>query len=229
MRVPLLDSHRAVYTPEGVALQLVPAGAMPRALAWLVDMGLRAILTLMLALTLGALGDFGGGLMLVGLFVLQWGYTIFFEGRYGATPGKRLFNLRVVADDGAPLGWSAAVVRNLLRTVDMLPFGYCLGLLSCLLDRHSRRLGDMVARSQVVHVRQPAQRSRTPDVPAQFPLQPLQPDEQAVVVAFAERAHGLPAARRRELASLAAPLTGSAGTASEQQLYALANGLLGRQ
>jgi uncharacterized RDD family membrane protein YckC len=224
-----LDNHRTVYTPEGVALQLVPASALPRALAWLVDFVLRVLISLLLGFALGGLGDLGVGLLLVCLFLLQWGYMIGLEGRFGTTPGKRLFGLRVVAQDGAPLGWNAAIVRNLLRTVDMLPFGYFLGLVSCLFDRHSRRLGDLVARSQVVHVRTPGARTSTPDVPARLPLQPLQPDEQAVLVAFAERARLLSPARRRELATLAAPLTGATGSASEQKLYALANGLLGRQ
>ena len=44
----------------------------------------------------------------------------------------RALGLRVVARDGAPLGWMPAIVRNLLRTVDMLPFGYALGLVTCL-------------------------------------------------------------------------------------------------
>ena len=48
-------------------------------------------------------------------------------------------------------------------------------------------------------------------------------------LAFAERAQGLPGARRNELADLASPLTGCSGEASTRQLYALANGLLGRQ
>lgn len=228
MSLPL-DNHRTVYTPEGVALQLVPAGALPRALAWLVDLVLRLLLSIVLGVALSKLGDLGAGLLLVCLFLLQWGYTIGLEGGFGTTPGKRLFGLRVIADDGAPLGWTAAIVRNLLRTVDMLPFGYCLGLLCCLFDRHCRRLGDLVARSQVVHVHAPGARVTTPEAPARLPLQTLLPDEQAVVVAFAERARRLPPARRRELATLAAPLTGATGSSSEQALYALANGLLGRQ
>ena len=48
------------------------------------------------------------------------------------TPGKRALGLRVVAGDGAPVGWLPAVVRNLMRTVDMLPFAYATGLV-CLL------------------------------------------------------------------------------------------------
>lgn len=45
----LLDNHRVVYTPEGVALPLIPASALPRALAWLVDLIIRLVLLALLA------------------------------------------------------------------------------------------------------------------------------------------------------------------------------------
>ena len=72
-------------------------------------------------------------------------------------------------------------------------------------------------------------RLRLPEVAGQpLPL-PLKTHEHALLLAFAERAQGLPGARRNELADLASPLTGCSGEASTRQLYALANGLLGRQ
>jgi hypothetical protein len=37
----LLDTVREVYTPEGVALRLPAAGPVPRAIAWLIDAGIR--------------------------------------------------------------------------------------------------------------------------------------------------------------------------------------------
>ena len=50
----------------------------------------------------------------------------------GRSPGKQWMGLRVVQDDGTPIGWSASLLRNLLRFVDLLPFGYFLGAISCL-------------------------------------------------------------------------------------------------
>src|SRR5690606_41981782 len=103
---------------------------------------------------LALLGGLGQGLYLVCLFVVVWAYRIVFEVAWnGRTPGKRVLGLRVVGGDGAPVGWLPAIVRHLLRTVDMLPFGYAAGLLTCLCDRHGRRLGDLVADTVVVHVR----------------------------------------------------------------------------
>src|SRR3546814_8030841 len=69
----------------------------------------------------------------------------------GQTPGKRAMELRVVSADGAPVGWLASIVRNLLRAVDALPVGYGFGLVASLADPHGRRLGDMVASTLVVH------------------------------------------------------------------------------
>src|SRR3546814_8666375 len=57
----------------------------------------------------------------------------------GQTPGKRAMELRVVSADGAPVGWLASIVRNLLRAVDALPVGYGFGLVASLADPHGRR------------------------------------------------------------------------------------------
>src|SRR3546814_2568230 len=73
-------------------------------------------------------------------------YPVVFEAMFnGQTPGKRAMELRVVSADGAPVGWLASIVRNLLRAVDALPVGYGFGLVASLADPHGRRLGDMVA------------------------------------------------------------------------------------
>ena len=142
---------------------------------------------------------------------------------------SRAMGLRVIARDGAPVGWSGSVTRNLLRTVDMLPFGYALGLLSSLFDPYGRRLGDLVAGTVVVH----APVLYLPPPPTidsvLAPPQPLRPEEQAALMAFAERAPRLSAARQQELAGIAEPLTGTHGQVAVLRLYAMANWLLGRR
>ena len=92
----------------------------------------------------------------IGAFLIYYAYFAMFEALWnGQTPGKRALGLRVVAGDGAPVGWLASFTRNLMRTVDMLPVGYGFGLASTLVDRWGRRLGDLVARTLVVHVARP--------------------------------------------------------------------------
>ena len=57
------------------------------------------------------------------LFALEWLYPVVFElTPSGATPGKRVFGLRVVMDNGLPVTPAASMTRNLLRAADFLPF-----------------------------------------------------------------------------------------------------------
>lgn len=225
----MLDTCREVITPEGVALQLPAAGPVPRALAWSLDLVIRMAVLMLMSPVLVPLGGFGRGLYLGLMFLMFWAYPIVLEAWHGRTPGKRALGLHVVARDGSPLGWMAAIVRNLLRTVDMLPFGYALGLLSCLCDRHGRRLGDLVAGTLVVHAAAEPMPLPARTNAALAPPLPLQPAEQIAVIAFAERAPALATARQQELADIAAPLVQAHGQAGVLRLYAIANWLLGRR
>lgn len=225
----LLDTHREVVTPEGVALHLPVAGPVPRALAWLLDLMLRMGLLLVASIILGIARSAGMGLYLALLFAVLWFYPVLFEVLSdGRTPGKRALGLRVVASDGSPVGWRASFARNLLRTVDMLPFGYAAGLVAMLADPGARRIGDMVAGTLVIHRLREDGMSDAPMVPALAPAIALQPSEQAAVVAFAERAPALGDARRDELADIASPLVHARGAQAAMRLYATANWLLGR-
>jgi len=225
----MLDSVYEVFTPEGVVLRLSVAGPFPRALAWLIDAGARLMVMMAVGAWLGMLGGFGSGLMLIVAFALAWLYPVVFETLWnGQTLGKRALGLRVVSANGAPVGWMAAFVRNLLRTVDMLPLGYAAGIVTSLFDPWGRRLGDLVAGTLVVHApRTPLARTAASSVPAQPPELALHPAEQLAVIAFAERARTLTAQRCQELAELARPITGQGGQAGVQALFGVANGLLG--
>ncbi|KRG68328.1 RDD family protein [Pseudoxanthomonas dokdonensis] len=226
----MLDTYLEVITPEGVALQLPAAGPVPRALAWAIDMVARLGVLMMLGMLLSLLGRMGQGIYLILLFLLFWAYPIVLEAAWnGQTLGKRALGLRVVASDGAPLGWLPAITRNLLRTVDMLPFGYMVGLLASLADPHARRLGDMAAGTLVIHVGKQYLPQPAPIESVMAPPLPLQPDEQAAVIAFGERAPFLAPARQVELADIAGRLSGATGPSGVVRLYAISNWLLGRR
>ena len=132
-----LDNTVEVETPEHVRFRFRAAGPTRRAWAYLVDLLVRvgALLALEIVLALGT-GyhlPMGGAVMsggtLLALFLLEWGYFVFFEAVWnGATPGKRALHLRVVKAGGYPLSFMDTVLRNLLRTADFLPVGYLLGL-----------------------------------------------------------------------------------------------------
>lgn len=226
----MLDTVREVHTPEGVALRLPAAGPVPRALAWAIDLGIRLCLLFACSILLGMLGRAGMGLYLLALFLVFWAYPIVCEGLFdGQTPGKRALELRVIAVDGAPVGWLAACVRNLMRTVDMLPFGYACGLVSGFIDPWGRRLGDLVAGTMVIHApRERALPIMTSDV-VHMPAVALRPAEQAAIVAFAERALRLTPERQAELADIAEPATGAHGDLGVRRLAGIANWLLGKR
>lgn len=227
----MLDTIRAVHTPEGVDLHLPTAGPLLRAVAWLIDGVIRFAVLSTLSVALMAFGEAGGGVMAVALFALWWVYPLAFEAIGGQTPGKRAMRLKVVAFDGAPLGWQAAVVRNLLRVVDMLPIGYATALVCGFSDAWGRRLGDIVAGTVVIHVAPAAkpagpvaERTQVSDV---VPPVPLLPQEQAALVAFGERAGQLTPERQEELAGLLEPVTGAHGRLGLLRLHALVDRMLG--
>lgn len=229
-RPAALDTVREVYTPEGIALRLPAAGPVPRAMAWAIDLAVRMALLMVVAAIVAVLQEAGYGLYLIAYFVVFWGYPILFEVLWdGQTPGKRALELRVIADDGAPVGWIGSIVRNLLRTVDMLPFGYGVGLVASFADPWGRRLGDMVGKTMVIHAPRERHAARAPVEGAQPPLHPLLPHEQMAVIAYAERGPQLTQERREELAAIAAPAVGASGAIGVLRLQAVANWLLGRQ
>jgi uncharacterized RDD family membrane protein YckC len=112
---------------------------------------------------------------MLGFFGLRnfW-FSLFELGRRGATPGKRLLGLRVVARDGARLTGGAVIVRNAMREIELfLPLSF-LGvqvaegvadrvlvifalawsgvfLFFPLSNRDRLRIGDLLAGTWVVH------------------------------------------------------------------------------
>ena len=74
------------------------------------------------------------------------GYFTFFEWIWsGQTPGKRWLKLRVIGEDGRPITFWEASVRNLLRPLDMFPMGsYSIGLIAVFVSTRDQRTGDMV-------------------------------------------------------------------------------------
>jgi len=226
----MLDTLREVETPEGLALDLRCAGVFARAYAWLLDFGIRISAVFVLGTLLALLGTGGQGLMYVAMFLVYWGYPIAFEVfNDGQTIGKRVMGLRVINGNGTPVTWLPSVVRNLLRTVDMLPFGYGAGLVSSLLDPAGRRLGDHAAGTLVVHAEREATRAPAPPSPPRAPTLPLRQDEQGAIVAYAERSVQMTPERQAELANLLQPLTGARDESGVRIVLGLANHLLGRR
>ena len=222
----MLDTLRAVQTPEGIDLHLPAAGLMPRAMAWLIDALIRGAVYIVLAIVL-RFGKTGAGLFLLATFIMEWFYPVLFEVlRQGQTPGKRAYGIAVINDDGTPVNWSASLIRNLLRVVDFLPVMYVFGVISIFLNRDFKRLGDLAAGTLVVYQETSSITATTPEAESIRPPFPLNLDEQQAIIAFAERAETLTIERSHELAQLTGPLL-EGSTHPVQRLYGMAKWLTG--
>jgi uncharacterized RDD family membrane protein YckC len=173
--------NRSFVTPEGVDLRLELGSAAARAAAFLID-GVIIVLALVgitifvtLVLIAGSGQEVVGVIWLLGWFALRNGWFVLFEmGSRGATPGKRLLGLRVIARDGARLTASAVITRNAMREIEIfLPLtflavrsaeGLADGFLTLfallwsgifmlfpLFNRDKLRVGDLLAGTWVVH------------------------------------------------------------------------------
>jgi len=139
------------------------------------------------------------------LFGLTWVYFVAAEIITGGrSPGKRALGLRVVHVKGAPIGPLGAMLRNLVRLVDMLPGSYGVGLVAAVASGKSQRLGDLCARAVVV--REAAARpAGGPAVPGRL-LAALGADELLLVSGFWARGPLLAPAVRGRLARQIAPV-----------------------
>lgn len=223
-----LDTRIHIETPESIDLLVRPAGLVVRSLAYSIDLGIRAVAMGLLLWLLSPTGNAGIGLSALLFFMINWWYMVLFEMfDQGRSPGKRVMGLRVVQDDGTPVSWGGSLIRNLLRFVDMLPFGYAAGAVCCLQHPSFKRLGDLAGGTLVVYHDHPPERPRLPDAAPLLLRVPLTLDEQRAVLAFAERQQSLSNARAKEVAGIAAQALRLPPGAAVAQLNGLARGLLG--
>jgi uncharacterized RDD family membrane protein YckC len=229
----VLDNVVAAETPEGILLELRPAGLSARFYAFALDWMIRLMIIYAAAMATSIIGGIGFAFWLILVFALEWFYPIAFElTPSGATPGKRVFGLRVVMDNGLPVTAAASVARNLLRVADLLPFVYGFAIVSMLLRRDCKRLGDIAAGTIVVHQPRAAARITLNNVTPVAPARLLAAENQAAIIALAARAPTLTAARLDELAALAAAASGDSGRsgpAVTRRVLGVAEWLLGRR
>ena len=199
------DERLRIDTPEQVALELPVAGIGSRFLAVAVDTVLQVVLSVgalvSLYFAVPALGagvpafliQVGPAAAILFVFCVYWGYFAFFETLWsGRTPGKRLAHIRVVKESGRAINVYEAISRNILRAVDFLPAMYGLGVVVMMCNRNSRRIGDYVAGTLVVHDRQAfgVRPHRTTAVPLSGPTENLArmtTDELVLIETFLQR------------------------------------------
>jgi uncharacterized RDD family membrane protein YckC len=155
-----------VTTPEHVELRYETAGIGSRTGAQLIDVLILLIINAALALlgwffmewlgegaSLAAwIEEYVGAILILVFAALNGGY--FLIGEYvtgGRTVGKRVMGIRVIQDNGRPLSFLAAAIRNLLRVIDALPAAYFIGAMVSFFHSHDKRLGDIAAGTAVVY------------------------------------------------------------------------------
>lgn len=170
-------------------------------------------------------------------FIIFTGYFIIFETAWqGQTPGKRIAKLRVVQDNGQPVGLSQAALRSLLRPIDDL---LLIGAFFVVLGKQEKRIGDWAAGTLVV--RESVMEKPTPPITSEqsttlatmlmdkMAIERLSPDDFATIRDYLSRRSMLdPQARktlRRRLAKTAKERvqleTVPEGVTAEQFLEAL--------
>jgi uncharacterized RDD family membrane protein YckC len=226
-----------VSTPERVAFAYDIAGIGSRLVAQLIDGLIIGAIFIVIGIFASALGGVFGSPEVAGLvfiiltFILIAGYFLISEAAAnGQTIGKRAVRLRVVGDQGQPIGIGQAAIRNLVRIVDFLPVFYGIGIIAMFSNARSKRLGDFAAGTLVVRDRQRVSLYDLPSTPADTPapaapvasiwaqpaesatqppveapvsqpsIGPLDPALRRLVVAYAARREELPPARRQALA-----------------------------
>jgi uncharacterized RDD family membrane protein YckC len=233
MPAEILDTIVSAETPEGILLELRPAGLPARCYAFLIDLLVRIAILYAFEIAAAAAGGIGTALTMILFFALEWFYPVIFElSRWGATPGKRTLGLRVVMDNGLPITPAASLTRNLLRVADFMPVLYAFGAVSMLLRRDSKRLGDLAAATLVVYQPKPAARIPGGEIAPLAPAIALMPRDQAALMALAARATRLTEARVDELAALAAPVSGDTGRSGPEvtrRVLGVAQWYLGRR
>jgi uncharacterized RDD family membrane protein YckC len=163
------DETLVIETPERVPLHFALASIGNRFIACAIDHTIQILALIVLVIVFSIISDvsdFGNqfssmpkwvrALLVIIAFVVWDGYFVLFEWLWrGQTPGKRWLKLRVIREDGRPISFFEAMVRNLLRLVDIQPVVfYSVGLVSVFATDRDQRVGDLVAGTVVVRERQ---------------------------------------------------------------------------
>lgn len=154
-----------ILTPENVYVEYDLAGIGSRFAAFIIDLLIQLFVFCVTLLGLYFAGvDYAGLIAELGLQAAMFAATmlILFHLTYysffelimkGQTPGKKLFSIRVIRQNGEPEGVFDSVLRNFLRIVYLIPFLYLLDAFFVILTKNYKRIGDYAANTIVVKVR----------------------------------------------------------------------------
>lgn len=227
------DTSFRSETPEGIEYILYPAGLCVRFCAYSIDTLIKwAVIIVFIVLYYNFLRSFGGRwIFFLSYFLLDWFYHVIFDLFFrGQSPGKRIFGLRVVLNDGSPVSAGASFIRNLLRFMDGYIGLYLIAFVSASASQAFRRPGDWAAGTIVIYTWQ----SQVPEQSAKMdwlsgleqilPKRSLSFEEKQGILMFARRYPLLGKARADEIAG---PLAASLQNSTEPVTDGAAAYLLG--
>lgn len=118
----------AANPPSGAGAPTTTAGLGVRFGARFLD---ALIIGLPVGIVLGVMGLADGLFVSTLLSIAYFGYYVYFEANQGATLGKKILNLKVVAADGSPPTMEAAAKRNAWMLIGLIPvLGGILGFIA---------------------------------------------------------------------------------------------------
>lgn len=148
-----------ITTPENIEVEYTLAGLGSRTGAALIDTLIQNVMILILVISVLIIGYFSpgfweehygwiiGGIILV-YALISFGYFIAMElSMNGMTPGKKVFKIRTIRNNGQPITLKHSALRNLFRVfIDV--FG--VGVVLIFFTKQHKRIGDFVASTIVV-------------------------------------------------------------------------------
>ncbi|HEX9059801.1 MAG TPA: RDD family protein [Clostridia bacterium] len=155
-----------ILTPENVHLEYEAAGLGSRHAAALIDSGLQIISIFFVLVCISILSSssvtdifkntnhinlFFVAICIILTFIIFFGYFIIFEmALNGQTPGKKLLKLRVIKENGEPLGIWESLTRNILRIIDYIPLLNFIDIFILIFSDKYKRIGDYASSTIVI-------------------------------------------------------------------------------
>lgn len=155
----------SIDTTQNVSLHFAKATLGDRIIAYIIDLLIKIVYYVIIVL--GCILLFGKDalnendisnwviLFLVVFYVPVFLYDLLFEALMdGQTPGKKIMKIKVVNLEGNSLSLGAIFLRWLFRIIDFMPLAYWLiGTISIAVTKKSQRIGDILAQTTVIKVK----------------------------------------------------------------------------
>lgn len=120
--------------------------------AKLLDYVISNVVAIVIGLVVGVIlssnEPLAGGIAMVLGMAWGFGYYIYFNGKFGATPGKMVIGAKIVNADGTPISYGKAAGRMFAEIVSALTL--CFGYIMCGWDAQKRTLHDRICGTVVI-------------------------------------------------------------------------------